>query len=146
MSDKSPGGAAVTILLVEDDDGDAKAVRRTFDKEKIANRIVRAVDGVDALEILRGENGREKIQRPYILLVDLNMPRMGGLELLKVIRRDPDLHATIVFILSTSKRAEDKKAAYDFNVAAYIVKERAGQDFLNVITMVDSYWRIVELP
>lgn len=146
MNSKLPSGTAITILLVEDDDGDAKAVRRTFEKEKIANRIVRAIDGVEALEMLRGTNGREKIHPPYILLVDLNMPRMGGLDLLKAIRADEELRGNVIFILSTSNREEDKKAAYDLNVAGYIVKERAGQDFLNVITLVDCYWRIVELP
>ena len=68
----------VNIVLVEDDDGDAKAVRRAFQKAKIANPFVRAVDGLDALDILRGANGKAKVASPYLLLVDLNMPRMGG--------------------------------------------------------------------
>jgi len=145
-ADPMTRAAAASILLVEDDDGDVKAVRRAFAKEKIANQIFRAVDGIEALEMLRGENGKVRIPPPYILLVDLNMPRMGGIELIKMLRADETLRSAVVFVLSTSKREEDKKAAYDLNVAGYIIKERAGQDFLRVISLVDCYWRIVELP
>lgn len=134
------------ILLVEDDDGDAKAVRRAFSKAKIANTIIRAEDGIEALEMLRGENGHEKPDMPLILLVDLNMPRMGGIELVKELRADPLLKRTIVFILTTSKSDEDKESAYEHHVTGYIVKETAGRDFLNLVDMVDRYWRIVELP
>jgi DNA-binding NarL/FixJ family response regulator len=84
--------------------------------------------------------------RPYFLLVDLNMPRMNGIQLVKALRDDANLHQSIVFILTTSKREEDKVAAYDLNVAGYIVKATAGQDFLNLVSLVDCYWRIVELP
>lgn len=137
---------AVNILLVEDDDGDAKAVRRAFSKAKIANPILRAVDGIEALEMLRGENGREKLPKPNILLVDLNMPRMNGFQLVKALRADPELKRSIVFLLTTSKSEEDKAAAYDLNVAGYIIKQNAGVDFLNLVGMIDSYWRIVEMP
>lgn len=137
---------SISILLVEDDDGDAKAVRRAFQKAKIANPIVRAVDGIEALEILNGAGCKEKMPRPYFLLVDLNMPRMNGIQLVKALREHTDLHQSIVFILTTSKREEDKVAAYDLNVAGYIVKATAGQDFLNLVSLVDCYWRIVELP
>lgn len=137
---------AVNILLVEDDDGDAKAVRRAFSKAKIANPILRAIDGIEALEMLRGENGREKLPKPNILLVDLNMPRMNGFQLVKALRADPELKRSIVFLLTTSKSEEDKAAAYDLNVAGYIIKQNAGVDFLNLVGMIDSYWRIVEMP
>ena len=139
-------GKALNIVLVEDDDGDAKAVRRAFQKAKIANPILRAVDGIQALEMLRGMNGNDKVAAPCMLLVDLNMPRMNGLQLVEALRRDEELRHTIVFILSTSKREEDKTAAYDLNVAGYIVKATAGLDFLNLVNLVDCYWRIVELP
>lgn len=136
----------ITILLVEDDDGDAKAVQRAFTKAKIANPISRAVDGVDALDILRAANGRAKFPSPFILLVDLNMPRMDGIEFVTCLRADPGLKRSIVFMLTTSKRDEDKVAAYDLNVAGYILKEKAGEDFLSLVMLVDSYWNIVELP
>jgi CheY-like chemotaxis protein len=142
----SPGDAnnlkMATILLVEDDDGDAKAVQRAFLKARIANPILRAVDGVEALEMLSDK----RVTSPYLTLVDINMPRMSGIEFVKALRSEEDLRRTIVFILTTSKRDEDKLAAYNLNVAGYIYKESAGEDFLRLIDMLDSYWRIVELP
>ncbi|MCB0429429.1 MAG: response regulator [Flavobacteriales bacterium] len=136
----------INIFLVEDDDGDAKAVNRAFSKAKIANPIIRAEDGIDALEILRGENGKEKPPVPFILFVDLNMPRMNGIQLIQEMRKDPELKKCIVFVLTTSKSDDDKIKAYDLNVAGYIVKETAGQDFLKLVDLVDIYWRIIELP
>jgi CheY-like chemotaxis protein len=136
----------LSILLVEDDDGDAKAVQRAFQKAKIANPILRAVDGMEALEMLKGANGKAKPPSPYLLLVDLNMPRMNGIQFVKALREDEDLRHSIAFILTTSKREEDKIAAYDLNVAGYIVKATAGQDFLKLVSLVDCYWRIVEIP
>jgi CheY-like chemotaxis protein len=137
---------ALSILLVEDDDGDAKAIQRAFTKAKIANTIVRAVDGIEALDILRGTNGKTKPPTPSILLVDLNMPRMNGIQLVKALREDEALRHTIVFILTTSKHDQDKIAAYALNVAGYVFKQRAGEDFLNLVDLVDHYWRIVEMP
>ena len=134
---------AIKVLLVEDDDGDAKAIKRAFSKAKIANPIVRAIDGVEALELLRGNNA---ITKPFIMLVDLNMPRMDGISLIKEVRGDNKLKHAIIFVLTTSKKDEDKIAAYDLNVAGYILKERAGEDFLNITELLDAYWRIVEMP
>jgi CheY-like chemotaxis protein len=136
----------LNILLVEDDDGDAKALERAFQKAKIANPMRRALDGIEALEIFRGVNAQTRLPRPNILLVDLNMPRMNGIQLLEAIRADEDLRQSIVFVLTTSKRDEDKTAAYDFNVAGYIVNATAGQDFLNLVGLMDCYRRIVEMP
>ncbi len=136
----------IRILLVDDDDGDAKAVERTFLKARIANPIVRARDGVEALEILKGTDQQLRIQPPYMLLVDLNLPRMNGIQLVTAIREDPGLRETIIFMLTTSNRAEDKQSAYSMNVTGYILKEKAGEDFLKLFSLVDSYWRIVEMP
>lgn len=136
----------VKILLVEDDDGDAKAVKRALNSVKIANPLVRAVDGMEALEILRGTNGREKLQKPYILLVDINMPRVDGIALITELRNDPELKDSVAFILTTSKKDEDIAAAYKLNVAGYILKQTAGKDFLKITDLLDCYWRIVEFP
>jgi CheY-like chemotaxis protein len=132
------------IILVEDDDADAKAVRRALSKARIANPVVRLVDGVEALAYLRGESGTPPPS--YILLVDLNMPRMNGLEFLAEMRRDPQLRGAVAFLLTTSGDQTDIAAAYDRNVAGYVLKENAGNDFLNLIATLDHYWRIVELP
>jgi CheY-like chemotaxis protein len=136
----------LNLLLVEDDDGDALAFHRAFQKAGIGNSIIRAVDGIEALDILRGTNGKAKIMGPYILLVDLNMPRMNGIQFIKAFREDTELHPSIVFILTTSKRDEDRIAAYQFNVAGYITKDKVAQDFLSLVTLVGIYERIVEFP
>ena len=140
------GIKSVTVLLVEDDDFDAKLFVRGFQKAKIANPVRRVVDGVEALEVLHGTNGKQKIQAPFVLVVDLNMPRMNGIQLIKAIRADPALRRSIIFVLTTSKSEEDKVASYDLNVAGVIVKDTAGQDFMNVMTLFDTYWHVVELP
>lgn len=131
-----------TILLVEDDDIDAKIVERAFHKLRIANPIIRAKDGVMALELLRDGT----VSRPYIILLDLNMPKMGGLEMLKELRGDKSLNNSIVFVLTTSKDDEDKIAAYNQNIAGYIVKEKLQNGFDELVKLLDYYWRIVELP
>jgi CheY-like chemotaxis protein len=131
-----------TILLIEDDDVDAMSVERAFKKLKIINPIVRAKDGVIALELLKDG----AVDKPFLILLDLNMPRMGGLELLTELRNDKDLKRSVVFILTTSKADEDKLAAYDKNIAGYIVKERLQYGFDELVKLLDHYWRIVELP
>ncbi len=140
MSDTSYKHA--TILLVEDDDVDAKGVERAFKKLKIVNPIVRAKDGMIALELLK----KCEVSKPYLILLDLNMPRMGGLEFLAEIRKDEGLNNSVVFVLTTSKDDEDKLAAYEKNIAGYIVKERLQYGFDELVKLLDHYWRIVELP
>lgn len=135
----------VSILLVEDDDGDAIAVRRAFSRAKIANPIRRAVDGVEALEILRAEPGPGEI-RPNIVLLDINMPRMNGLETLREIRRDALLQKLVVVVLTTSDDPRDIEEAYDGNVAGYIVKQSAGSEFLRVMDSLDGFLKVIELP
>ena len=139
-------GETVTILLVEDDEIDAEAIQRAFVKNKLANPLVIAKDGVEALEVLRGENGKSKLCPPYLILLDLNMPRMNGLEFLTELRADPDIGDSIVFVLTTSDLDEDKVAAYGHRVAGYTVKSKVGGSFLALVTMVDAYWRIIEFP
>lgn len=136
----------INILLVEDDDGDAKAVKRTFSKQNIENTIVRVHDGIEALDLLRGRNDKLFLPSPYILLVDLNMPRMNGIQFIRELREDEQLQKTIVFALTTSKSGEDLALAYGLNVAGYIVKEAAGQNFIQLANLIESYWKIVEFP
>lgn len=141
MQDKT-----IHILLVEDDDVDAEAVMRAFRRQRIANPFTVVPDGLRALDALRGENGYERVPRPYLVLLDINMPRMNGLEFLDALREDPDLRGSIVFVLTTSNRDEDKMAAYDKQIAGYLLKSNAGEDFMNVIEMLSTYWRIIEFP
>jgi CheY-like chemotaxis protein len=137
---------SVTILMVDDDRVDAMAIKRSVRKLKIANSMIAARDGIEALEHLRGENGHEKVRSPLLVLLDLNMPRMGGIEFLEELRRDPLLESTLVFVLTTSSSAEDRARAYAKNVAGYILKYRAGQDFQDAIRMLERYWRVIEFP
>lgn len=136
----------LNILLVDDDDGDAKAVQRAVLKANFSNPILRAVDGMEALDILRGENGKTKPPSPILLLVDLNMSRMNGIQFIKALRADKDLRRSIVFVLTTSKRDEDKLAAYHLNVAGYIIKSTTGIDLVNLVRLLECYSHIVELP
>lgn len=136
----------VQVLLVDDDDVDAEAIRRAFKKARIANPLYHVPHGMAALARLRGEDGEPPLERPYIVLLDLNMPRMSGLEFLEAIRNSSDLNDSVVFVLTTSDDDRDKVAAYQQNVAGYMVKSKAGEDFINLIGMLDHYWRVIEMP
>ena len=139
-------GKTVHILLVEDDAIDLLAIQRAFQKERIANPIVVARDGIEGLEALRGTGGKPPITKPYVILLDWNMPRMNGLEFLKELRRDPEHGDAIVFVLTTSKADDDRMAAYGEHVAGYVLKENVGHTFMSLVQFLDSYWRLVELP
>lgn len=142
----TPQPDTVTILLVDDDIIDRKAVVRAFDQLKIANPIVEAEDGIEALDILRGTDASPALERPYLILLDLSMPRMDGLEFLAEIRNDESLRTAIVFVLTTSKTDEDRTASYKRNVAGYIVKSDFAHEFWRVVEMIDHYWRVIEFP
>ena len=130
----------VTILLVEDDEVDVKALKWAFDKLKVANPLVIARDGTEALEMLK------ELPRPYLVITDINMPRMNGIELLRKIRATPELRDAIVFVLTTSNDEQDKIDAYDLNVAGYMLKTDMGTSFSRAISLIDNYWKVVEFP
>lgn len=130
------------LFLVDDDDVDYMAVERAMQKMRLLNPLVRARDGQTAMDMLRSG----EVQGAFIILLDLNMPRMNGLEFLAALRADPHLSSSVVFVLTTSRSDEDKVAAYSFNVAGYLVKHNINEEFSNIINMLDGYWRIVELP
>ena len=137
--------SSVEIILVEDDDGDAKAIRRAFVKARVANPLIRFRNGVDALAYLKGETDT-KPPRQFVVMSDINMPKMSGIELLEEIRQDPLLKQTLFFVLTTSDDERDISAAYFNNVAGYILKSRAGDMFLELMSVMNSFWRLVELP
>jgi CheY-like chemotaxis protein len=134
------------LLHVEDDDICLMMLNRTFKKAKITNPISVAYDGIEALESLRGTNGRPRLPRPYLILLDLNMPRMDGIEFLKELRKDEELKRSVVFIMTTSDAEEDKVKAYNLGVAGYILKSNPANAFLEATALLDTYWRVVELP
>jgi CheY-like chemotaxis protein len=119
------------VLLVEDDEVEVMSVRRAFRMTGVAHQLVVARDGVEALAILRGTapGGRGRLERPYVILLDVNMPRMNGLEFLREVRRDPELSAADVVVLTTSTAEADRRAACDARVAGYVVKSTLGEDF-----------------
>lgn len=146
------------ILLVEDDDVDAEAVVRAFNKAKLDYPFTIVTNGLEALTLLRNEiifgdqNGectshREGLlKNPYVILLDLNMPRMNGIEFLEELRKDEVLKSSIVFVLTTSNRDEDKLAAYRRQIAGYILKTRADKDFTEVVTLLKQYDSVIEFP
>lgn len=114
---------AFNILIVEDDDIDAEFLRRSFNKNGIKNPVYRAYNGVEALDVIRGENGREKIASPYVVLMDINLPTLNGFEVLQELRQDDNFKKAIVFILTTSSDIEDRRKANDLNVIGYFEKK-----------------------
>jgi CheY-like chemotaxis protein len=136
----------VTIVLVEDDDIDAQSVIRGLASAKIINPVIRARDGAEALELLLGTGGKKRLGQPYLLLVDIRMPRLDGLALVRAIRANPSLQRTIVFILTTSDSDVDRLNAYNAHVAGYIVKSDSPEQFLRLARMLEYYIMIVALP
>ena len=133
----------LNILLVEDDQVDVMNVKRAFDKNRIGNPLYIAEDGIRALEMLRSQ-GMPRDRR--IVLLDLNMPRMNGIEFLRELRADPDLHMTPVVVLTTSDDERDKINAYDLNVAGYLLKPVTFANFVEVMAALNKYWTLVEFP
>lgn len=134
------------ILLVEDDKVDVMNVQRSFKRANITNPIYVASNGLDALEILRGESETEMPVFRRLILLDLNMPKMGGIEFLKELRKDPQLRSIPVIVLTTSDQERDRVEAYDLNVAGYILKPVTFIQFAEVMTALNRYWTLSEIP
>lgn len=133
----------LNILLVEDDEVDVMNVRRAFKRNNISNPLWVAGNGVEALEMLR--SGVIPLERRLILL-DLNMPKMNGIEFLRELRADPDLVSTSVVVLTTSNDDRDKVGAFNLNVAGYLLKPVTFLSFVELMAALNKYWRLVELP
>jgi CheY-like chemotaxis protein len=136
----------LNILLVEDDELDVMNVQRAFRKNNVVNPLYVAGNGVDALEMLRGTREPHVPRERRLILLDLNMPKMGGIEFLKELRADPELRATTVVVLTTSDEERDKVKAYDLNVAGYILKPVTVAAFVEIMATLNKYWSVNELP
>jgi CheY-like chemotaxis protein len=136
----------VSVLVVDDDRVDTMALQRSFRKLNMTNPMIEAHDGIEALDRLRGTNGCQKVSWPCVVLLDLNLPRMGGIEFLDELRRDPLLRRILVFVMTTSAAKEDRIRAYDRNIAGYLLKHSGGEAFLESIRALNDYWRIIEFP
>jgi len=131
------------ILVVEDDQVDVMTIRRAFEKNKILNPLYVASNGIEALAMLRDD--RVPRDRRLVLL-DLNMPGMNGIEFLRELRADPELRPTPVVVLTTSNDERDKVNAYGFNVAGYLVKPVTFPSFAELMAALNKYWALVEMP
>ena len=138
MADRS-----LNILLVEDDEVDVMNVKRAFERNRMTSSLFVAGNGLEALEILH--SGIIPKERRLILL-DLNMPKMNGIEFLEALRADPEFASTPVVVLTTSNDDQDKVDAYNFNVAGYLLKPVTFNSFCERMATLDKYWALVEMP
>jgi CheY-like chemotaxis protein len=135
----------IHILLVDDDEVDVMNVQRAFKKNNIANPLFIARNGIEALDILRGKGSASLPDERRLILLDLNMPRMSGLEFLRELRSDPTLQSLTVVVLTTSDDDRDKVEAYNLNVAGYILKPVTFAAFIEAMAALNNYWTINEL-
>jgi CheY-like chemotaxis protein len=133
------------ILLVDDDEVDVMNVQRAFKRNNIINPLYVARNGLEALSILRGEGDVNMPDSRRLVLLDLNMPRMNGLEFLRELRSDPALRPLTVVVLTTSDDDRDKVEAYQFNVAGYILKPVTFPAFVEAMATLNKYWSISEI-
>jgi CheY-like chemotaxis protein len=138
MSDKM-----LNILLVEDDAVDVMNVKRSFERNHVSNPLFVAGNGIEALQMLRGD---EVPRERRLVLLDLNMPKMNGIEFLQELRADPELSSTPVVVLTTSNDDQDKIDAYNLNVAGYLLKPVTFTSFCERMATLDKYWTLVEMP
>lgn len=138
----------INILLVEDDEVDVMNVKRAFKKVNITNPLHLATNGIEALAMLRSINGKppEVPNERRLILLDLNMPKMGGIEFLQKLRSDPQLRLTPVVVMTTSNQDKDRVEAYNLNVAGYLVKPVTFNNFIELMTTLNRYWALCEMP
>ena len=145
MSTK-PHGEATRFMVVDDDDITARAIKRIMNEHNLADTLMVAVDGQDALEQLDSCKLSDGSLPPFIIILDLKMPRMDGLEFLDRVRNDPIYHKLIIFVLTTSDAPRDVSRAYQKNIAGYVVKENLTDTIRNTITLLRYYTNVVVLP
>jgi CheY-like chemotaxis protein len=133
---------ALNILLVDDDEVDVMTVKRAFARANITNQVFVATDGIEALALLRTDG--VPAERRLVLL-DLNMPRMNGIEFLREVRNDPALQRLTVVVLTTSNEDRDRVEAYQLNVAGYLVKPVTFHSFADVMATLNKYWTVMEM-
>jgi CheY-like chemotaxis protein len=137
----------LNILLVEDDEVDIMTVQRAFKKGNITNPLYIAGNGIEALTLLRGNPGQPSLIPPErrLILLDLNMPKMNGLEFLEELRSDPALAHIPVVVLTTSNEERDRVQAYDLNVAGYMLKPVTFSTFVELMITLNKYWALCEM-
>jgi CheY-like chemotaxis protein len=137
----------VDVLLVEDDPGDVVLVREAFEYNKLHNTLHVASDGEEALDFLHRRAGHESAPRPDLVLLDLNLPRKDGREVLAEVKADPDLRTIPVVVLTTSEAEEDILRSYDLHANAYVNKPVDFERFIEVVRLIDDFFvTVVKLP
>jgi CheY-like chemotaxis protein len=140
-------GRPIEVLLVEDDEGDVVMTREALDEGKVVNRLHVAPDGVAAIEFLRREGPHADAPRPDLILLDLNLPRRDGRQVLAEVKADEDLRRIPVVVLTTSEAEEDIVRSYDLHANAYITKPVDFERFVQVVQQIDEFFiSVVRLP
>jgi len=139
--------AGIEVLLVEDDPGDVLMTREAFEEHKVANRLWVVSDGVSALEFLRKQGEHAGAPTPDLVLLDLNLPRMDGREVLAAVKEDPELKHIPVVVLTTSEAEEDVLRSYALHANAYVTKPVDFERFIRVVRDIDEFFvSVVRLP
>jgi CheY-like chemotaxis protein len=140
-------GRQIEVLLVEDDPGDVLMTKEAFEDYKLSNQLHVVTDGVEAMEFLRGTGEHTDAPRPDLVLLDLNLPRMDGREVLQAIKSDPELASIPVVILTTSEAEEDVLRSYSLHANAYVTKPVDFERFIQVVRQIDEFFiTVVRLP
>jgi CheY-like chemotaxis protein len=139
--------SVVDVLLVEDDPGDVVLIREAFEFNKVHNALHVASDGVEALDFLYRRNAHADAPRPDLVLLDLNLPRKDGREVLEEVKADPDLRTIPIVVLTTSEAEEDILRSYDLHANAYVTKPVDFDRFIEVVRLIDDFFvTVVKLP
>ena len=138
---------SIEVLLVEDDPGDVVLIQEAFEDNKVRNRLHCVSDGVDALRFLRRQDEFADAPRPDLILLDLNLPRKDGREVLEEVKNDPSLRSIPIVVLTTSQAEEDILRSYDLYANAYVAKPVDFERFIEVIRQIDDFFvSVVKLP
>ncbi|GAA0510959.1 response regulator [Deinococcus depolymerans] len=130
----------IEILLVEDNEPDVLLTLEAFEDARVPNRLHVARDGVEAMRFLRGEGEHSGAPRPDVILMDINMPRKTGLEVLEELKADPDLRSIPVVMLTTSQADDDVRASYERHASGYVVKPVGFENFLGAMRAFEAFW------
>ena len=142
-----PEGRPIEILLVEDNAGDVRLTVEALKEGKVRNNLSVASDGVEALELLRRQGRFKAAARPDLILLDLNLPKVDGREVLAQVKQDPSLKRIPVVVLTTSEAEEDIVRTYDLHANCYITKPVDLEQFFRVVRSIDGFWlTVVKLP
>jgi CheY-like chemotaxis protein len=142
-----PAGQPIEVLLVEDDPGDVLLIREAFEYNKVHNNLNVVSDGEQALAYLRREGEHEGASRPDLVLLDLNLPRKDGREVLAEVKQDPELRTIPIVVLTTSEAEEDVLKSYQLHANAYVTKPVDFERFVSIVRQIDDFFvSVVRLP